>query len=465
MLTISLTNALTVEDLNGKKYFEFNAVATKDGMISGNAAIIVVVEDDECSGETKTISFENTLYSGSISAAGALTMETLKLVEIVADVSFVIEQDIPSLFSVNWANDELTVTLSRIPTDADKEGRTVFTLVITGNSASWNSGSTVVIITLPTTACQEGNTAVDKSLIVLTLKEEEVHTDIIDSVIENCEYTIENVTPDLGTDIFSIDEVTHKLVSTIFDRENPIFTAVLVPQFQITLRLACTETSDTISRSKRELGYVYTDDIINEWSLTMLNVIIEDINDNAPIFILPTESRTVLGYPEPEVAEKILPPYLTIVQATDADEGNFAKISYSIEANSHFGINSETGLVYPSSTALSSVDEVSLIVHAIDEDGAGPHDTEITLVVKKLSANHLALMTVENQLLENTASILNHIETTVGLKVKMLNSALVSIEDSNSRMWKQTTQSTMLRMIIYSFDSDEIPMEATAISE
>lgn len=361
------------------------------------------------------------------------------------------------------------MTLNRVPTEADKEGRTVFTLVITGSSesASWNSGSTVVIITLPTTVCQGGDTTVEKSLIVLTLKEEQEHTDILDSVIENCEYTIENVVPALGTDIFRIDEATHKLVSTIFDREDPIFTDVLVPQFQITLRLAqCTDdTSDTLSRSKRELGYVYTDDINNEWSLTMLNVIIEDINDQAPIFILPTESRTVLGYPEPEVAEKILPPHLIIVQATDADVGTFAKIKYSIEENSHFGINSETGLIYPSSTALSSVDEVSFIVHAIDEDGAGPHDTEITLLVKKLSANHLVFMTVENQLLENIASILSHIETTVGLKVKMLNSALVSIEDSNSRISKQTTQSTMLRMIIYSFDSNEAPIEATAISK
>lgn len=91
MLTISLTNALTVEELNGKKYFELNAIATKDGMTSGSAAIIVIVEDDECSEETKTITFEDTLYSGSISAAGALTLETLKLVEIVADVSFVID--------------------------------------------------------------------------------------------------------------------------------------------------------------------------------------------------------------------------------------------------------------------------------------------------------------------------------------------------------------------------------------
>lgn len=359
------------------------------------------------------------------------------------------------------------MTLNRIPTDADKEGRTIFTLVITGSSNNWNSGSTVVIVTLPTTVCQDGNTSVDKSLIVLTLKEEEAHTDIIDSVIEDCEYTIENVVPALGTDIFSIDEVTHKLVSTIFDREDPIFTDVLIPQFQITLRLGqCTGSSDTLSRSKRELGYVYTDDINNEWSLTMLNVIIEDINDNEPVFILPSESRTVLGYPEPEVAEKILPPYLTIVQATDADEGNNAKIKYSIGANSHFGINSETGLIYPSSTALSSVDDVSLTVHAIDEDGAGLHDTEITLVVKKLSANHLVFMTVENQLLEGAESILSHIETTVGLKVKMLNSALVSIEDSNTRsLWlKQTTESTMLRMIIYSFDTDETPMDATDIT-
>lgn len=378
--------------------------------------------------------------------------------------------DIPSLFSVNWDNDELTVSLNRIPTDADKEGRTIFTLVITGssNNVNWNSGSTVVIVTLPTTVCQDGDTAVDKSLIVLTLKEEEKHTDIIDTVVENCEYTIENVVPAVGADIFSIDEVTHKLVSTIFDREDPVFTDVVIPQFQITLRLGqCADSSDTLSRSKRELGYVYTDDINNEWSLTMLNVIIEDINDNAPIFILPTESRTVLGYPEPEVAEKILPPYLAIVQATDADEGNNAKIKYSIGANSHFGINSETGLIYPSSTALSSVDDVSLTVHAIDEDGAGPQDTEITLVVKKLSANHLVFMTVENQLLENTESILSHIETTVGLKVKMLNSALVSVENSNTRSFlsKQTTESTMLRMIIYSFDSNETPMEATAITK
>lgn len=377
--------------------------------------------------------------------------------------------DISTLFSVNWANDELTVSLTRIPTDADKEGRIIFTLVITASTdnVNWNSGSTVIVISLPTTVCQEENTAVEKSLIVLTLKEEEAHTDIIDSVIDNCEYVIENVVP--STDIFSIDEVTHKLVSTIFDREDVIFTDVLIPQYQITLRLSqCTETTNIVSRSKRDLGYVYTDDIEYEWSLTMLTVIIEDINDNEPIFISPTESRTVIGYPEAEVAESILPPYLTIVQATDADEGNFAKIQYSIEANNHFDINSETGLIYPLSNALSSVDEFTFIVHAIDENGAGPHDTSTNFVVKKLSANHLVFMTVENQLLEDTESILSHIETTVGLKVKILNSALVSIEETSSSrkslLSKQTTPATILRMIIYSFDSSEMPMEASEIS-
>lgn len=95
LLIISLTNDLTAEDVNGKKYFEMNAIATQDGMTTGNAAIIIVIEDDECSTEDiKTITFEDKLYSGSISTAGALTLNTLKLAETVTDVTFAIEQGI-----------------------------------------------------------------------------------------------------------------------------------------------------------------------------------------------------------------------------------------------------------------------------------------------------------------------------------------------------------------------------------
>lgn len=90
-----------------------------------------------------------------------------------------------------------------------------------------------------------------------------------------------------------------------------------LPQLTIVLRLAnITETS----RKKRSV-YEYPvenktwayldDDIPNLANQTVVFVIVDDINDNAPVFV---NTKQAVGYPTREIALEILPPYLTIVE-------------------------------------------------------------------------------------------------------------------------------------------------------
>lgn len=90
-----------------------------------------------------------------------------------------------------------------------------------------------------------------------------------------------------------------------------------LPQFTVVLRLANTAG---ISRKRRSI-YEYPvenktwayleDDIPNLANQTVVFVIVDDINDNAPVFV---NTKQAVGYPNREIALEILPPYVTTVE-------------------------------------------------------------------------------------------------------------------------------------------------------
>lgn len=103
---------------------------------------------------------------------------------------------------------------------------------------------------------------------------------------------------------------TNKLTSTKFDREADYFRNIMFPQFQIRLLLVCPEgkminNSTQLQLSPTTLDYVAINGIEYSPEVTIISIMVDDINDHAPKFELPSSLK--IGYPSAELADKILP--------------------------------------------------------------------------------------------------------------------------------------------------------------
>lgn len=107
--------------------------------------------------------------------------------------------------------------------------------------------------------------------------------------------------------------------------------SMYLPQFTVTLRLV-NETEET--RRKRSFledyllkpkftydtdgdrTWAYVEDqIINLPNQVVVYVVVDDINDNSPVF---EKTDFVVGYPSQDLALEILPPYVTVVQVNNS---------------------------------------------------------------------------------------------------------------------------------------------------
>lgn len=95
-------------------------------------------------------------------------------------------------------------------------------------------------------------------------------------------------------------------------------------QIQVELVLEC-NTDKESTRYKRSLNlpqskldhlghydygdkkWILTDSILYNSRRSLVNLIVNDINDNAPIFIGVENQPIVVGYPIPELEERVLP--------------------------------------------------------------------------------------------------------------------------------------------------------------
>lgn len=204
-----------------------------------------------------------------------------------------------------------------------------------------------------------------------------------------------------------------------------------------------------MSRGRRAIDdftdNVFTDEIPFNSDITHLNIFIEDINDNAPVFEHPSEPVTHIGYPEADLASLLLPPYLIKVQASDADEGANAEIQYSINANGYFGIDAKTGIIFPMGNKLDS-EILSLEVHASDV----AHVTSTELKVHRLSLDHLIVVYVEDQGYHEIDNVLDRIHTPMG------GNAFKILKYGNvpERTLQRSTSGTHLKIIAYAFDKN-----------
>lgn len=195
-----------------------------------------------------------------------------------------------------------------------------------------------------------------------------------------------------------------------FDRENEYFADYIVPQIQIRLALRCdlaTRVAATTQNISKFTENVWSDEILYSRSVTLLNIIIIDENDNWPVFTNPTNFDFHIGFPEAEIIEKLKPQNLIQVTATDRDEGLNAKIRFSLDAYGHFNIDPETGVMYPMRNFKVDEDSVTVTVQATDRDGDSDGNTQNTsLIVHKVKAENVVQIMALNVKLENVESLI-----------------------------------------------------------
>lgn len=278
--------------------------------------------------------------------------------------------------------------------------------------------------------------------------------------------------------------------SIVLYREHPTFQSYAVPQIQVTMKLNC----DTIEQTKtienetfnpnpfgnysRDISlnfedgrwYVLANDIDYAPDITVLTVIIKDINNNEPIIHDPSDG-SYIGYPAAELAQQILPEHLIKVYATDRDADLNAKIRYTLAEQSHFKIMPETGVIYPTRTAMLSSNSVILEITATDRDGAEDGlKSSISLHVFKLEAQHLTIVTVQvDGGAVQVEDVLELIRAKGALNLMVLQHAFVSFPGKNSEatirpkshLWTKQVPLDSLRLIVYAF-SDRNELITTA---
>lgn len=243
-----------------------------------------------------------------------------------------------------------------------------------------------------------------------------------------------------------------------------------IPQFQISLILECPETRRKrsilpwILRSQpRDLDgpkeYVFTNDIPHSSTITVINVIVEDENDNRPTIIYPTaDDGLSFGYPEPSLADKLLLNHVLQVKATDRDVGENAIIKFALyETNSHFTIDSQTGIIYPKRNALQTSAQTNLRVIATDreEDEGTLNGANVNIAIHRLSLANIAVVTVEDVELQSAEAVRQSVLNVSDARIIILHSTTIPSVRESFHL-RQNSDSVVMKFLIYGFSNDRL---------
>lgn len=169
------------------------------------------------------------------------------------------------------------------------------------------------------TTCGVDEDLVVPPLIVLDRDEEEAHSDLILSNTTGCRFTLTNRWP-LDQDWLYVDDAG--LHTRLIDREDPSIAFMALSQVQVELILECDSDNAATTRSKRSaerrldsLGpydygnnkWLIADTILYNSRKSFVNLIVNDINDNYPIFVGKENEPIPVGYPVPDLLD-VVPP-------------------------------------------------------------------------------------------------------------------------------------------------------------
>lgn len=234
-----------------------------------------------------------------------------------------------------------------------------------------------------------------------------------------------------------------------------------VPQVQVKLKLVCPQNDNPLLRKRRaiedNLDHVYTEEIAFNSDVTQLNIFIEDINDNPPVFEYPREEVSHIGYPDADLVQLLFHPYLIKVEASDADVGVNAQIDYSVGANSYFAVDSKTGIIFP---LVQDMKDTILPLTVTASDGV--HRTSVEVRVHKLKLDNLIVVYVKDFGYHELEQVRKTLELELGQTVNILKYANVpgTYDKRTSTVLSRATTGTTLKLIVYAFDEDNQLIEA-----
>ncbi|XP_046960592.1 uncharacterized protein LOC124530462 [Vanessa cardui] len=313
-------------------------------------------------------------------------------------------------------------------------------------------------------------------LIVLEKPEEEPHKNLVvlnQTEYKNCRYNLLNSWPADQSWLYVDEEGLH---ARAIDREHESIAFMTLSQIQVQLILEC--DSDEVSVTRRSLNterlqqgpdkygsnkWILADTIVYDARRSFVNLIVTDINDNKPIFEGKENEPLYVGFPVPELEDTILPRALTKVKATDADIGeNAALIYWSTEDN--LAVAPQTGFVHVRNIARLE-NNSRLTVYATDLNGKGLNGT-LDIVVKLLTKNQIAVITVQNAFLDDEDTVLNVLSEAIGYEIKVLRTVVISENNGDASRRRRNVESNSgayLQLYVYGLRDSE-PVDVLSLT-
>ncbi|XP_059612953.1 cadherin-related tumor suppressor-like [Phlebotomus argentipes] len=508
VINIELQGEITEEDIEEKNFLQFFVVASRPGIEDGSAAVVIdlmktcpeittlsppttpepptcptvtcpEIPTDGTTDEPSVTSplpepelcpdpegpvFQDDFYTyrvfygqlGSIGTVRATHPDESPVETIEYSLNFK-DESLQDKIAVDAASGQISLLDQLLP---EAYGFEVFASIIVDGERKVGRALVTVIVESNE---QCSPTPVEMSLMVRRLKENAEH-EIMSTTIADCQFEILGFQPNDQEYFFIEDQL---LKSIAFDREADIFTGMMIPQFQISLKLECPETRRKRSIARwsfnpqpRDLDgpkeYVYTNDIPHASTVTVVNVIVEDENDNKPEIIFPTPADGLtFGYPEPNLADKLLLSHVLQVKAIDRDEGENAIVKFAMfETNNHFTIDSESGIIYPKRNALASSTLANLRVIATDreEDEGTLQGANVNIAIHRLSSENIAVVTVEDVSLPDAETVRQSILSADDARILILHST--TIPGAQDSALRQSADTVVMKFLIYGFSSE-----------
>lgn len=495
VVRLTLRRALVDADLAGKDFLSFRVEATHPETWTSRAVVLIELPPKTCPVDETPV-FDNRRYAFALNTATTGPIGTIRAV-VPSDVERPLRyglKDVPTALEpslvLNPTTGQLTLQTSVV---ADAYTVEVF---VSDDSTSLQAFATIAMTVSDVLTCPpDPSQHVEHALLVKYLVENTVHAAIMPSFIDDCTYEIVRMIPD-DVAYVRIDAASGQIASISLDREADIFEYMDVPQIQVDLRLVCPADEPTAAPARRPTRadkpvnftqraidplaidgrwHVLTGDSLpHAPRLTQLTVIIADVNDNAPAFVVPLVDGIVYGYPERAVAEHIMPEHLLRVHAIDRDAGLNAIVRYSVDANDHFQIHGETGALTPTRQAFADgSDQITLVVRATDRDGGSDGlFSERLLNVRRLRAAEIAVVSVQHGGLDDVEQVIDKVYTELGVEMRVLHAARIPTEHSVVADSRQSSSSSsdagqvnVLRMFVYVIRNQFEILDALAVRD
>ncbi|XP_035791227.1 protocadherin beta-11-like isoform X2 [Anopheles albimanus] len=436
--------------------------ATDKGVPSKAALVNVVIEPDITIIYDDPPMFKETFVNVTIDKNLLIKLELIPGTK-TDDVRYSIDGPDSQYFKLSvWSNNTgLDLELINVETLPATKG--YLNVVAIAERSELQRATSVILITIPHENGPEIPTEhVEKVLSVMHLDEMTSHTSVFPLALQNCVYAVESQEP--GS-YFYEDKSKNVLSSTPFDREDEaLFAGLEYPQFWIVLKLACDEKMPFSVSANYTTPNGPMRDIEFSTDRTHLNVIVDDINDNSPVFSYP-QNNSCFAYPSGQLSERILPEQLLKVEATDRDFGLNAIIRYTVSENDYFGIDPKTGVIHPLRTALTAGTRIDLHVFATDRDGASDGNTSsMSICVVGASEDQLVVMIVDELDPPALQEMLDKLGEMKGYTVKTLRNVHSVAQQQKSAKRQSSKADSTSTAIVYAFDKSYLLTHTELVS-